>query len=139
MKFEFPATDLIGCRFPKCTGRNGEVEVDMSTKEYTYRLLPDQPRPKLGDFVVTSGVNGFQVCVVTSLNVPATTYKDVAYVVGVVDARAYREQLEKQRTKELLHKQIPAKKKELEEQVTWDMLAERSPEFKALLEAFRSL
>lgn len=139
MTLEFPKTDLIGCKFPQCTGRNGQVEVSATGKEYIYRLLPGQPQPKIGDFVVTSCVNGFQVCVVTTLNVPTTTYKDVAYVVGVVDVSAYQENLRKAEMKKELHKQLLAKKKELEDMVTFELLAEKSPEFKALLEAYQSL
>lgn len=139
MTFEFPKTDLVGCKFPTCTGRNGQVEVLASSKEYIYRLLPDQPTPKIGDFVVTSCVNGFQVCVVTSLNVPTSTYKDVAYVVGVVDVAAYQENLRKAEMKKELHKQLMTKKKELEDLVTFELLAEKSPEFKALLEAYQNL
>lgn len=136
---EFPKTDLIGCRFPEETGRNGEIKVCPTSKEYTYRLLSDQPTPKIGDLVVTSCVNGFQVCVVTTLNVTTAKYKDVAYVVGVVDAEAYTTQLRKAELKVQLHQQLMEKKKELDEQVLFDLLAEKSPEFAALLKAYRSL
>ena len=101
--------------------------------------MPNQPTPKIGDFVVTSCITGFQVCVVTSLNVPTSTYKDVAYVVGVVDVAAYQENLRKAEMKKELHKQLMAKKKELEDLVTFELLAEKSPEFKALLEAYQNL
>lgn len=139
MTLEFPRTDLIGCKFPQVTGRNGQVEILPTSKEYTYRLLPGQPVPKLGDFVVTSCANGFQVCVVTTLNVPTTTYKDVAYVVGIVDVEAYQETLRKAEMKKGLHKQLLAKKKELEDMVTFELLAEKFPELKALLEAYQNL
>lgn len=139
MILEFPKTDLIGCKFPKCNGRNGRIEVLTSDKEYIYRLLPEQPQPKIGDFVVTSCVNGFQVCVVTSLNVPTSTYKDIAYVVGAVDVATYQETLRKAEMKKELHKQLLAKKKELEDLVTFELLAEKSPEFRALLESYQAL
>ena len=139
MTFEFPKTSLIGCRFPECTGRNGEVKTNPLSKEYTYKLLPDQPQPKLGDLVVTSCVNGFQVCVVTSLNVPTTKFKDVAYVVGTVDVEAYQKMLQKAAFKEQLHSQLMDMKKELDEQVLFELLAAKSPEFKAVLEAYNNL
>ena len=135
--FKFPETDVVGCRFPVISGRNSEVEVDPKSKEYFYKLLPGQPKPKLGDFVVTACVNGFQVCVVTTLNA-MTSFKDVAYVVGTVDVAAYREELHRQEMKKRLHAELMAKKKELEESVTLDLLAEKSPEFKAILDAYRS-
>ena len=135
--FKFPETDVVGCRFPVIGGRNSEVEVDPKSKEYFYKLLPGQPKPKLGDFVVTACVNGFQVCVVTTLNA-MTSFKDIAYVVGTVDGAAYREELHRQEMKKRLHAELMAKKKELEESVTLDLLAEKSPEFKAILDAYRS-
>lgn len=41
--------------------------------------------------------------------------------------------------KKELYKQLMAKKKELEDLVTFELLAEKSPEFKALLEAYQRL
>lgn len=136
--FNFPETDVVGCRFPRCTGRNGEVDVDNTTKEYYYKLLPGMPKPKLGDFLVTACANGFQVCVVTTLNA-MTNYKDLAYAVGVVDVEAYQRELNRKKMAEAAYAQLMKKKKELEESVTLDLLAEKSPEFAALLKAYRDL
>ncbi len=138
VNIKFPETDVIGCRFPEVTGRNGEVEVNMRTKEYYYKLLPGMPKPKAGDFVVVSCQNGFQVCVVTTLDA-MFEHSDVAYVVGVVDVQAYKAELERQATKKRLHSELMRKKKELEETIALDLFAERSPEFKALLEAYNNL
>lgn len=135
----FPETDLIGCKFPDVTGRNGDVKVDPLGKEYIYKLLPGAPRPHKGDLAVVSCKNGFQVCVVTQLDVPTTTFKDIAYVVGVISAEKYQAQLQKEALKERMYKDILAKKKEIENQISWDVLAERSPEFKAMVEAYRAL
>lgn len=137
--FNFPETDIIGCRFPVCSGvRNEGIEVDKRTKECFYKLLPNQPKPKIGDLVVVACVNGFQVCVVTTLNA-TTSFKDLTYVVGVVNAKAYCEELRRQELKKQLYAQMMQKKKELEELVTLDLLAEKSPEFKVLLDAYRKL
>lgn len=138
MNIKFPETDIIGCRFPECTGRNGEVEVNNRTKEYFYRLLPGMPKPKLGDFVVTACVNGFQVCVVTTIDA-LYDQLDMAYVVGTVDVQAYHMELARQAEKKRLHKELMRKKKELEDSIALDLFAERSPEFKALLDAYNSL
>ena len=126
--FKFPETDVVGCRFPVIGGRNSDVVIDPESKEYFYKLLPGQPKPKLGDFVVTA-------CV--TLNA-MTSFQAIAYVVGTVDVAAYREELHRQEMKKRLHAQLMAKKKELEESVTLDLLAEKSPEFKAILDAYRS-
>ena len=136
--FNFPETDVIGCRFPVETGRNGKIVVDNTSKEYFYKLLPGMDKPRQGDFVVVSCRNGFQVCVVTTLNA-LSHFDDMAYVVGTVNVRAYLEELERQERKKALHAELLKKKKELEEAVTWDLLAERSPEFKSLLDAYRNL
>lgn len=138
VNIKFPETDVIGCRFPEVTGRNGEVEVNHRTKEYYYKLLPNMEKPKLGDFVVVSCQNGFQVCVVTSLDAIAE-FKDIAYVVGTVDVSAYRVEIARQEQKARLHAELMRKKKELESTIALEMYAERSPEFKALLEAYNSL
>ena len=135
---KFPETDVIGCRFPEVTGRNGEVEVNNRTKEYFYKLLPNMDKPKVGDFVVVSCQNGFQVCVVTSINA-MTGFDDLAYVVGFVDVEPYKYELARQAEKKRLHAALMAKKKELEATIALDVFAERSPEFKALLDAYKAL
>ena len=138
INIKFPGTDVIGCRFPECTGRNGEVEVNNRTKEYYYKLLPGIGKPKLGDFVVVSCQNGFQVCVVTTLDAIAE-FPDIAYVVGTVDVEAYKNELRRQAEKKRLHAELMRKKKELEDSIALDLFAERSPEFKALLDAYNNL
>ena len=138
INIQLPETEVIGCRFPEVTGRNGEVEVNNRTKEYYYKLLPNMEKPKVGDFVVVSCQNGFQVCVVTTLNA-LTSFEDLAYVVGTVDVIPYREELARQAEKKRLHAELMRKKKELEDTIALDVFAERSPEFKALLDAYKSL
>ena len=135
---KFPETDVVGCRFPEVTGRNGEVTVNNRTKEYFYKLIPGMERPALGDFVVVSCQNGFQVCVVTSINA-ITGFEDLAYVVGTVDVRPYQRELVRQEEKKRLHTELMRKKKELEDTIALDLFAERSPEFKALLDAYKAL
>lgn len=138
LNIKFPETDVIGCRFPEVTGRNGEVEVNPRSKEYYYKLLPNMSKPKIGDLVVTSCQNGFQVCAVTTLDAVAD-FPNMAYVVGVVDVAAYRAEIERQDRKNRLHAEIMRKKKELESTIALEMYAERSPEFKALLDAYNNL
>lgn len=135
---KFPETDIIGCRFPECTGRNGDVEVNPRSKEYFYKLLPGMQKPTVGDFVVVSCQNGFQVCVVTTVNA-LTNFEDFAYVVGFVDVHSYRAELARQEQKKRLHTELMKKKKELENTIALEVFAERSPEFKALLDAYNSL
>lgn len=138
INIKLPETNVIGCRFPEVTGRNGEVEVNNRTKEYYYKLLPDMDKPKVGDFVVVSCSNGFQVCIVTTVNA-MTNFEDLAYVVGTVDVDAYKNELARQAEKKRLHTALMQKKKELEDTIALDVFAERSPEFKALLDAYKAL
>ena len=135
---KFPETDVIGCRFPECTGRNGEIKVDRCAKEYYYKLLPGMAKPNIGDFVVVSCQNGFQVCVVTTLDA-ITEFTDLAYVVGSVDVAAYHMELSRQAEKKRLYAELIRKTKELEEPIALDLYAERSPELKALLEMYNNL
>ncbi len=135
---KFPETDVIGCRFPEVTGRNGEVEVNNRTKEYFYKLLPGMNKPEIGDFVVVSCQNGFQVCVVTTLNA-ITGFDDLAYAVGTVDVKPYNAELARKKEKERLHAELMRMKKEMESTLALDLFAERSPEFKALLDAYKAL
>ena len=138
INIKLPETDVIGCRFPECTGRNGEVEVNMRSKEYFYKLLPGMDKPNLNDFVVVSCVNGFQVCVVTTINA-LSELPEMAYCVGIVDVMPYQAQLGRQAEKKRLHAALMRKKKELESTIALEMYAERSPEFKALLDAYNKL
>ena len=139
--FTFPETDFVGCKFPTIEGRNSNVRISPDSKTYFYRLIPGQPKPKIGDFVVTACVNGFQVCVVTELNaqVPVSRQKGLACGVGILDTEPYTVYLEKQARKAELMSQMLMKKKELEDLVTFDLLAEKSPEFKALLDQYKQL
>lgn len=138
INIKLPETDVIGCRFPEVTGRNGEVEVNKRTKEYFYKLLPGMVKPKVGDFVVVSCQNGFQVCVVTTID-GLTQFEDLAYVVGCVDTEAYKFEIERQEQKKRLHAELMRKKKELENTIALEVFAERCPEFKALLDAYNNI
>jgi hypothetical protein len=95
-------------------------------------------KPKLGDFAVVSCQNGFQVCVVTTLDA-LTSFEDLAYVVGFVEVALYKEELERQEDKKRIYGELMRKKKELESTIALEVFAERSPEFKALLDAYNAL
>ena len=140
MYIEFPKTDLIGCKYPENTGRNGELIVATGAKEYVYRVLPGMEEINIGDMVVVSSSSGFGVCIVTALDKTLPpSIKEVAYVVGKVDFQKYQEILEAKKRKELLRTQLMKKKKELDEKFALDLYAEKDPEFKAMLEAYNSL
>ena len=142
INIKFPETDYIGCRFPDNTGRNGELVIDYKSKEYVYRLLPGMVRPHIGDMCVVSCTTGFQVAIVTSLDQTIPTNwneKSMANVVGFVDFEAYCTMIDTLKKKEALKDQLLRKKKELDEQLAWDIYAEKSPEFAELLKQYNSL
>lgn len=136
----FPETDVIGCKFLTTEGcRNQPLKVAKGSKEYFYKLLPGMPKPRVGDLAVVACINGIQTVSVTTINAMTNFDGEMAYVVGLIDPTAYNEHLVNQQKKRILAMELEKKKKELEESVTLDLLAERSPEFKALLEAYRAL
>ena len=142
VNIKFPETDLIGCRFPICTGRNGEVEVDVSSKEYVYKLLPGMEKPTVGTMAIVSCANGFQAAVVTTVNasVPKSYTEDsIALVVGFVPYQEYQSTLENRKRKQELKALLLQKKKELDEQFSLELYAEKSPEFKQLLDTYNSI
>lgn len=143
--FTFPETDLIGCKYSdrdlSCAiGRNTLPKLNPQSREYIYRLLPGATKPQVGDFAVVANVNGINVCVVTTINA-MSSYKleDMAYVIGTVSPAAFKDEIQKEQTKKLLKAKIDKRKKELEELVTLDLLAEKCPDFKELLDAYKAL
>lgn len=150
INIEFVRTDVISGRYLENTGRNGEIKtLDVTTtgrpaKTYKYRLLPGipYPMPTVGDLAVVSSAAGFGVIQITEINatVPDTYDKDeMAYVVGIVDVAEYNNFLRNRELKKTLLAQLEQKKKELEQLVTYELLAERNPEFKDLLDKYKSL
>ena len=139
---KFPETNFVGCRFPQVTGRNGELVVDGRSKEYIYRLLPGTTRPNIGDMCVVSCSKGFQVAIVTSLDksIPSDwDVNDMSNIVGFVDYQFYAHTLENKKKREALRQELMRKKKEMDEQFALELYAEKSPEFKELLDQYNSL
>lgn len=82
---------------------------------------------------------GYQVCQVYKVNefAPVETSK-LAPVVAKVDLREYFHDLAHQEELKKMKAALVKERKRLEEQVTWDLIASKSPEFKEMLEAFRA-
>lgn len=141
MNVEFPKTEYIGCVFPKSVyERNAKIETASTAKVYTYKLLPGMETPKVGDLAVVACSNGIQVAVVKTLNaIPYNNGKDAALVIGFVDPGAYHSELQKAEDRKQLHHALMAMKKKLDEDMALEIYADRSPEFKKLLEAYNAL
>lgn len=91
-----------------------------------------------GDFVVVYCQTGYQVCRVKKINefAPVETPK-LAPVVAKVNLADYFNDMLKQEELKKMKAALVKERKRLEEQVTWDLIAEKSPEFAAMLKAFR--
>ena len=150
MNIRFPDTDIVSCVFSLKNGNNtctqgftnyGIIphEDQRKLKEYHYRV-PEYLKGQLapGDFVVVYCQTGYQVCQVLKVNefAPVETSK-LAPVVAKVDLLAYFYELDRQEELKKMKTALLKERKRLEEQVTWDLIASKNPEFAAMLEAFR--
>lgn len=145
---KFPETNLVECTFSwrtQSTAGTAWDEYDhcdqTRLKRYLYRL-PDylvglvQP----GDTVVVHCQTGYQVCQVAAINVFSSfDLKTIAPVVSKVNMQSYIDEVEKKKALAAMKKQIDAEKKRLESMVTYELIAEKNPEFKAMLERFKSM
>lgn len=151
LNIKFPDTDVVSCVFSL---KNSVNMCDSSLdafgvvpepavhklKEYYYRV-PAFLQGKLtpGDFVVVYCQTGYQVCQVYKVNefAPVETSK-LAPVVARVELMDYFNDLVHQEKLKKMKTALIKERKRLEEQVTWDLIASKSPEFKEMLEAFRA-
>lgn len=107
-------------------------------KQYNFKCYD---AVKVGDVVVVDTQYGFNVATVTEIepttkNLPLGELKEV---VAVVDTTAFNERREKaERTKEL-KKKMDKKVKELQNIAIYEMLAEKDPELREMLEELKSL
>lgn len=151
LKDLFPKTNLVECTFSWRTESTAGIagtawdEYDHRNqnrlKKYLYRL-PDylvglvQP----GDTVVVHCQTGYQVCQVTTINaISDFDPKTIAPVVDKVNMQSYIDEVEKKKALAAMKQQIDAEKKRLESMVTYELIAEKNPEFKAMLEQFKSM
>ena len=150
MNLRFPDTDVVACVFSLKNGNNActqgftnydimPYESQRKLKEYHYRV-PEYLKGQLqhGDFVVVHCQTGYQVCQVSKVNefAPVETSK-LAPVVAKVDLLAYFNELDRQEELKKMKAALLKERKRLEEQVTWDLIASKNPEFAAMLKAFR--
>lgn len=150
VNIKFPETDVVSCVFSLKNSTNAvkdnftnygiiPYEDQRKLKEYHYRVPAFlQGQLNVGDYVVVYCQTGYQVCQVCKINefAPVETNK-LAPVVAKVDLMAYFEELDRQEELKKMKAALVKERKRLEEQVTWDLIASKSPEFAAMLKAFR--
>lgn len=144
---KFPETNLVECVFSWRQSSDyvatkwDEYDHCDSTnlKRYIYRL-PDNLVGKvaLGDTVLVHCKTGYQLAQIAAVNALASFALDsVAPVVCMVDLASYIAEVERRKTLARLKQQLDAEKKRLESMVTYDLLAEKSPSFAALLKQYK--
>lgn len=144
---QFPATNLVECVFS--WRQNSDYvatkwdEYDhcdpTGMKRYVYRLPDDLVgKVAVGDTVLVHCKTGYQLAQITTINALASFSLDsVAPVVCVVNLASYIAEVERRKSLVRLKKQLDAEKKRLESMVTYDLLAEKSPSFAALLKQYK--
>lgn len=150
VNIKFPNTDYVQCVFsyqtksgvsdPEKYDEYGHCMDVSSLKKYVY-YVPEYLQGQLhaGDVVVVRCITGYQICEVVETNA-FTSYdpKSIAPVVAKVDVRPYIESVHKAKQLKYMRERIDKEKKRLESLVTYDLLAEKNPEFKVMLEAFKA-
>lgn len=150
---KMPKTNLVECVFALRTNNNvfqaderasswDKYDRHVNTsglKKYVYRV-PNHLKGQigLGDTVVVHCKTGYQLCLVVTedalSNYPEESF---APVVAKVDMVPYWDEVDRMEQLKYMRVHIEEKKKELEKMVTYEILAEKNPEFKELLEAFK--
>lgn len=149
VNIRFPNTDYVRCvfsyqdvvsaadskKYDEC-GHHMDIA---SLKKYVY-YVPEYLQGQLhaGDVVVVRCATGFQICEVVETN--AFTSFDpvtIAPVVAKIDIQPYIESVHRAKQLKYMREQLDKEKKRLESMVTYDLLAEKNPEFAAMLKAFK--
>lgn len=92
---------------------------------------------KIGDRVICPTCYGFSIGVVCSTTQSATVMP-TKVVTQMVDETSGEELAKNIERKNELRKQMMKRKKELEEETIWQLLAERDPQMKQLLDEYNS-
>lgn len=151
LNIRFPDTNVVQCVFSlRSSNTAGEsskfdqygiAHETRRLKRYSYRVPKYlEGRLAVGEYVLVYCQTGYQVCQVVSVN--ATCPYDpaeLAPVVAKIALEPYFEDLKRQEELKSMKVALIKERKRLEEQVTWDLIAEKHPEFKEMLRAFRDL
>lgn len=153
INIKFPETNLVKCIFSYRASNNVDCgrygvwdQYDHhlspgSLKRYVYRVPESlQGKLKVGDTVLVHCQTGFQICEVAELNATsAMSDVKLAPVVCKVDMSLYAQEVDRAEKLKTLRDAIDKKKKQLESMITYELIAEKSPEFKEMLEGYKAL
>lgn len=108
---------------------------------YAYALYDDTIM--VGDIVVVqSGHHGLGIARVVDIDASGENTKAVQYgreIIAKVDFSAYEERKEKAKKMKNLKRQMDAKVQELQHQAIYELLAEKDPSLKAMLDEYKNL
>ena len=144
---QFPTTNLVECVFSWRQNSSYAAaswdEYDhcdpIGMKRYVYRLPDDLVgKVAVGDTVLVHCKTGYQLAQITAINAMSSFDLDsIAPVVCMVNLVSYIAEVEHKKSLARLKKQLDAEKKRLESMVTYDLIAEKSPSFAALLKQYK--
>lgn len=144
---QFPSTNLVECVFSWRQSSDYVAtkwdEYDhcepTGMRRYVYRL-PDDLVGKvvIGDTVLVHCKTGYQLAQIVTINAMSSFDLDsIVPVVCTVNLASYIAEVERKKSLARLKQQLDAEKKRLESMVTYDLIAEKSPEFAALLKQYK--
>lgn len=144
---QFSSTNLVECVFSWRQSSDYVAtkwdEYDhcepIGMKRYIYRL-PDNLVGKVaaGDTVLVHCKTGYQLAQIATINAMSSFDLDsIAPVVCMVNLASYIAEVKRKKSLAMLKKQLDAEKKRLESMVTYDLIAEKSPSFAALLKQYK--
>lgn len=144
---KFPSTNLVECVFSwrqssdYVAAKWDEYDHCDPTrmKRYIYRLPDDLVgKVAVGDTVLVHCKTGYQLVQIATINATSSRKLDsIAPVVCTVNLASYIDEVERRKALAMLKKQLDAEKKRLESMVTYDLIAEKNPEFAALLKQYK--
>lgn len=147
VNIQFPSTNLVECVFSwrqsndYTAAKWDEYDHCDSTrmKRYIYRLPDDLVgKVMVGDTVLVHCKTGYQLAQIATINATSSFDLDsIAPVVCMVNLASYIAEVERKKSLAMLKKQLDAEKKRLESMITYDLIAEKSPEFAALLKQYK--
>ena len=144
---KFPSTNLVECVFSwrqsntsaASTWDEYDHRASIGMKRYIYRLSDDLVgKVAVGDTVLVHCKTGYQLAQIVTINAMSSFDLDsIAPVVCTVNLASYIAEVERKKSLAMLKKQLDAEKKRLESMVTYDLIAEKNPEFAALLKQYK--
>ena len=129
----------------KLTGYKQVAAIKQGYSTYYYAIYDDGRKYYPGDSVIVSGAASGTVHTIDEIIDPeeAASRMDnkniTAEIISYVDTSAYEERVEKRKAAEKLKKSMDKVIKQMEEDNKYEVYAERNPELKEMLEAYKKL